>query len=448
MIEKEWTVRQLVNYLKNKLDNDFFVQAIWVNGEISNFTAHSSGHYYFTLKDEFARINCIMFANYAARLKTKPADGQKVLVKVNTSIYEKSGQIQLYVTDVTDIGMGILYQRFLELKEKLEQEGVFNSALKKPLPKYPFRIAVVTGKATAARQDVISTIQRRWPVAKIMEFNCLVQGEQAYLSIIEALSKADVSDADIIILARGGGSIEDLWSFNEETLIRFIQQLKTPLISGVGHETDTTLVDYISDYRAPTPTGAAEMATPSLIDVRNEIDDNETRIKRSILNTLNLKNDQITQLAEKKVLRNPELLTQKASMNLIMNIRSLEHYVIVIQQKRYQIENQKKVLSTLKNTLFDHVANELTNNSQMLNERLNQVIANNKQTISHQIDLLNAYSPLSIIKKGYAIIEKDDKVLRSIQTVRLNDEISIRLTDGNLKAIISKKEKNNERNEL
>ena len=399
MIEKEWTVRQLVNYLKNKLDNDFFVQAIWVNGEISNFTAHSSGHYYFTLKDEFARINCIMFANYAARLKTKPADGQKVLVKVNTSIYEKSGQIQLYVTDVTDIGMGILYQRFLELKEKLEQEGVFNSALKKPLPKYPFRIAVVTGKATAARQDVISTIQRRWPVAKIMEFNCLVQGEQAYLSIIEALSKADVSDADIIILARGGGSIEDLWSFNEETLIRFIQQLKTPLISGVGHETDTTLVDYISDYRAPTPTGAAEMATPSLIDVRNEIDDNETRIKRSILNTLNLKNDQITQLAEKKVLRNPELLTQKASMNLIMNIRSLEHYVIVIQQKRYQIENQKKVLSTLKNTLFDHVANELTNNSQMLNERLNQVIANNKQIISHQIDLLNAYSPFKHHKK-------------------------------------------------
>jgi len=448
MIEKEWTVRQLVSYLKNKLDNDFFVQAIWVNGEISNFTAHSSGHYYFTLKDEFARINCIMFANYAARLKIKPTDGQKVLVKVNTSIYEKSGQIQLYVTDITDIGMGILYQRFLELKKKLEQEGLFDSSLKKPLPKYPFRIAVVTGKATAARQDVISTIQRRWPPAEILEFNCLVQGEQAYLSIIEALSKADVSDADIIILARGGGSIEDLWSFNEETLIRFIHQLKTPLISGVGHETDTTLVDYISDHRAPTPTGAAEMATPNLSDIKNEITDSKSRIKHSIAKLLSLKNEQIVQLANKTVLTSPALLTQKASMNLIMNIRSLEHYVTVIQQKRYQIDGHKKTLSTLKDTLFDHVTNELATNSQVLNEKIKQMITDNKQIISHNIDLLNAYSPLNIIKKGYAIIEKDDKVIRSIQTVRLNDEISIRLTDGNLKAIISKKEKNDERNEL
>lgn len=448
MTEKEWTVRQLVNYLKNKLDNDFFVQAIWVNGEISNFTAHSSGHYYFTLKDEYARISCIMFANYASRLKIKPANGQKVLIKVNTSIYEKSGQIQLYVTDIEDIGTGILYQRFLELKEKLAKEGIFNNEFKKPLPKYPFTIAVVTGKGTAARQDVISTIQRRWPVAKILEFNCLVQGEQAYLSIIEALSRADISKADIIILARGGGSIEDLWSFNEETLVRFIQQLKTPLISGVGHETDTTLVDYISDYRAPTPTGAAEMSTPFLADVRNELDDNEARIKRSIYKILSFKNDLLEQMANTKILTNPEMLTQKASMNLIMNIRSLEYYVTNLQKKRYEIEGYKKSLNALKSTLFQHVSNELQNNAQMIKESLNKMLSDDKKNISHYIDLLNAYSPLHIIQKGYAIIEKDDKVLKSINNVRINDEILVRLTDGNLKAIISKKEKNNERNEF
>ncbi|MEA5026424.1 MAG: exodeoxyribonuclease VII large subunit [Erysipelotrichaceae bacterium] len=448
MIEKEWTVSQLVNYLKSKLDADSFIQSIWVSGEISNFTAHSSGHFYFTLKDEFSRISCVMFASHASKLLKKPLDGQKVLLKSNTSIYEKSGQIQLYVLDIVDVGTGILYQKYLVLKEKLENEGLFSASHKQPLPKYPFTIAVVTGRDTAARQDVVTTLQRRWPVARIKEFNCLVQGQDAYLSIIEALRQADQSGSDIIILARGGGSIEDLWAFNEEALIRFIYSLKTPIITGVGHETDTTLVDFVSDQRAVTPTGAAELATFKLTDVQTGVAEAQQRIVNSVKRRLTDAESALLTARQRKVLLNPELIVQTAAMNLLMNIKTLEYNVIRQKQRGYQLDQLRNRISVIEQQRLNEIRKQISYAQQTLMPNMISLLKARKQDLAHHISLLKAYSPLHILEKGYAIPYHDQQMIKSIDDIEAEEELTIRMADGNLQTIVKTKEKFHDRTKL
>ena len=442
MIQKEWTVSQLINYLKNRLDSDSFIQSIWVLGEISNFTAHNSGHFYFTLKDSGSRISCVMFANFALRIDFKPVEGQKVLIQANTSIYEKSGQIQLYVTTMIDYGKGLLYQRFLALKEKLGEEGFFNDDHKKDIPKYPFKIAIVTGKDTAARQDVLTTIKRRWPIAIINEFPCLVQGDEAYLSIIKALAQADQIEADVILLVRGGGSIEDLWAFNEEILVKYIYELKTPIITGVGHETDTTLADYVSDKRAPTPTGAAELATPVLYDIVNEIDDAKRSLLMIIERILKNRNDQLFVVKNSQLILNPQTIIQRSSMNLMMMIKALDYQINDRKKLRIILDNQINIFDKTKNQLILNRQHQLELSKRYLKDKIESEVLRHKQMFSHDLDLLNAYSPLNIIKKGYAIINKDDLVIKSIEQVNIDDKLTIRLSDGVVKVNVNDKESN------
>ncbi len=442
MIQKEWTVSQLINYLKNRLDSDSFIQSIWVLGEISNFTAHNSGHFYFTLKDSGSRISCVMFANFALRIDFKPMEGQKVLIQANTSIYEKSGQIQLYVTTMIDYGKGLLYQRFLALKEKLGEEGFFNDDHKKDIPKYPFKIAIVTGKDTAARQDVLTTIKRRWPIAIINEFPCLVQGDEAYLSIIKALAQADQIEADVILLVRGGGSIEDLWAFNEEILVKYIYELKTPIITGVGHETDTTLADYVSDKRAPTPTGAAELATPVLYDIVNEIDDAKRSLLMIVERILKNRNDQLFVVKNSQLILNPQTIIQRSSMNLMMMIKALDYQINDRKKLRIILDNQINIFDKTKNQLILNRQHQLELSKRYLKDKIESEVLRHKQMFSHDLDLLNAYSPLNIIKKGYAIINKDDLVIKSIEQVNIDDKLTIRLSDGVVKVNVNDKESN------
>ena len=442
MIQKEWTVSQLINYLKNRLDSDSFIQSIWVLGEISNFTAHNSGHFYFTLKDSGSRISCVMFANFALRIDFKPVEGQKVLIQANTSIYEKSGQIQLYVTTMIDYGKGLLYQRFLALKEKLGEAGFFNDDHKKDIPKYPFKIAIVTGKDTAARQDVLTTIKRRWPIAIINEFPCLVQGDEAYLSIIKALAQADQIEADVILLVRGGGSIEDLWAFNEEILVKYIYELKTPIITGVGHETDTTLADYVSDKRAPTPTGAAELATPVLYDIVNEIDDAKRSLLMIIERILKNRNDQLFVVKNSQLILNPQTIIQRSSMNLMMMIKALDYQINDRKKLRIILDNQINIFDKTKNQLILNRQHQLELSKRYLKDKIESEVLRHKQMFSHDLDLLNAYSPLNIIKKGYAIINKDDLVIKSIEQVNIDDKLTIRLSDGVVKVNVNDKESN------
>jgi len=442
MIQKEWTVSQLINYLKNRLDSDSFIQSIWILGEISNFTAHNSGHFYFTLKDSGSRISCVMFANFALRIDFKPMEGQKVLIQANTSIYEKSGQIQLYVTTMIDYGKGLLYQRFLALKEKLGEAGFFNDEHKKYIPKYPFKIAIVTGKDTAARQDVLTTIKRRWPIAIINEFPCLVQGDEAYLSIIKALAQADQIEADVILLVRGGGSIEDLWAFNEEILVKYIYELKTPIITGVGHETDTTLADYVSDKRAPTPTGAAELATPVLYDIVNEIDDAKRSLLMIVERILKNRNDQLFVVKNSQLILNPQMIVQRSSMNLIMMIKALDYQINDRKKLRIILDNQINIFDKTKDQLILNRQHQLELSKRYLKDKIESEVLKHKQLFSHDLDLLNAYSPLNIIKKGYAIINKDDLVIKSIEQVNIDDKLAIRLSDGVVKVSVNDKESN------
>ena len=256
------TVAALTRYIKYKIDNDANLNEVYIKGEISNFKHHSRGHFYFTIKDEESRINAIMFASSTKNINFEPIDGMKVLVKGRISVFEQTGNYQIYVTDMMEDGIGNLYALFEKLKKDLEKEGLFDKAHKKQIPKIPNRIGVVTAPTGAAIKDIISTINRRYPLCEVILFPSLVQGREAKDDIVRNIKIADTYNLDTLIVGRGGGSLEDLWAFNEEVVARAIYECKTPVISAVGHEIDFTISDFVSDVRAATPTGAAELAVP------------------------------------------------------------------------------------------------------------------------------------------------------------------------------------------
>ena len=263
------TVTQLTKYIKYKIDNDVNLDTVYLKGEISNFKAHTRGHFYFTIKDENTRINAVMFSSSASRIKFTPTDGMKVLVTGKISVYEATGGYQIYVNEMLEDGVGNLYIAFEQLKKKLEAEGLFDPSKKKRIPKIPTTIGIITAPTGAAIKDILSTIKRRWPLAQTILFPSLVQGEEAANDIVRNINLSKNFDLDVLIVGRGGGSIEDLWPFNEEIVARAIYELDTPVISAVGHEIDFTISDFVADLRAPTPTGAAEMAVPNMSDVSN-----------------------------------------------------------------------------------------------------------------------------------------------------------------------------------
>ena len=286
MEDKYLSVTALTRYIKYKLDNDKNLQEVYLRGEISNFKAHTRGHYYFTIKDENSRINAIMFSFNASKLKFIPEDGMKVLVKGKISVFESTGNYQIYVSNMLEDGVGNLHIAFEQLKKKLGDEGLFDLKYKKEIPKIPMKVGIITASTGAAVKDILSTIKRRFPICKTILFPCLVQGELAKDDIVKKLDIADNYGLDVIILGRGGGSIEDLWPFNEEVVARKVFACKTPIISGVGHQIDFTICDFVADKRAETPTGAAERAVPMLSDLLLEIDNYKTRYLNAIKRVL------------------------------------------------------------------------------------------------------------------------------------------------------------------
>ena len=292
-----WSVSYLLNSIKSTLDQNVLLKSFWVKGEISNFTAHSSGHWYFSLKDEQARISCIMFQGYTKDVLFRPKNGDKVLVRGSITVYNLQGQLQCSVFSMQNDGLGDLFIQFEMLKKKLFEEGLFDEKFKKPLPKYPLSIGIITGDNTAALQDILKVLNHRWPIADICVYPCIVQGEQASASIIKQLKIADTKH-DVLILARGGGSIEDLWAFNNEKLARVIFDLYTPIVTGVGHETDTTIVDLVSDFRAPTPTGAAQIATPDSSVVNSVITRSRNDLIRMMKEQLSSRFTQLNQIKQ------------------------------------------------------------------------------------------------------------------------------------------------------
>lgn len=388
------TVSQLNRYIAFRIKEDKQLKGILISGEISNFTNHTkSGHLYFTLKDSTSSVKAVMFASAASQLRFVPASGMRVIISANVQVYERDGVYQLYVNDMQPDGIGALYIAFEQLKERLSAEGLFDESLKKPLPEFPTKIGIVTSIEAAALQDMLNIISRRYPIAEIVIYPCLVQGASAPESICSALKRADSGENDIIIVGRGGGSLEDLMAFNSESIARAIFNCETPVISAVGHETDTTIADYAADLRAPTPSAAAELAVPEL---------------SSLINFFN---------ASQKVLEK-KLIDKTAFLRLQLENRERS---LISAEPKNRIENSKKLLDERKHRLQELLKIQTELKSAELRAK---------------ISALDNLSPTKIMMRGYSLVYKDDKLIHSVSELKTGDNISVKLHDGEIEAAV------------
>lgn len=414
MDDKYLSVTALTRYIKYKIDNDIHLQEVYLRGEISNFKAHTRGHYYFTIKDETSRISAIMFSFNASKLKFLPEDGMKILVKGKISVFESTGNYQIYVEEMMEDGIGNLHIAFEQLKKKLEDEGLFDQKHKKPIPKIPMKVGIITASTGAAVKDILSTIKRRFPICKTILFPCLVQGELAKDDIVKKLDIADNYGLDVIILGRGGGSIEDLWPFNEEIVARKVFSCKTPIISGVGHQIDFTICDFVADVRAETPTGAAERAVPKLSDLLLEINNFEIRCTNNIKRILDNNKLRLKKLKESYVLKNPlgmyEIKEQKLD-NIIDKLNTIINTIIYTNKSKLEIIEGSIIFK---------------DPTVLYSDKL-------KKT-NHLIEKLEILNPLNALKRGYSIAKKDDKCINSIKGLKKDDNINIIIKDGEVKA--------------
>lgn len=392
-----WTVSELTQYLRGLFSTANELQDLWVTGEVSNATRSAAGHFYFTLKDNAASIRCVMWKQQFVSQHYLPKEGELLQVHGYIDIYPPNGVYQLYADRFSPLGAGLLYQEFIRLKNKLEREGLFDVDRKKSIPSHPKRIGIVTSLAAAALQDIINTLRRRYPLAEVIIAPALVQGEEAPASLIRALMLLDQQiKPDVIILARGGGSIEDLWAFNDENLVRVIASLETPIVTGIGHETDFTLADFASDLRAPTPTAAAELITPNIEDLKKAL---AAQIQRL---------NQTTQI---------QLYQIKQSFQ--QTIHRLE-----LANPRYQIRTDRQRL--------DELQYRLKKNAQYsFEQKLNHV-----QNLSHRLAALN---PQTVLEHGYAMLQSSQgELIRSITQIFVGESIGVHLADGSFDAQVEK----------
>lgn len=416
MDNKYLTISQLNKYIKYVIDNDSNLSEVFLKGEISNFKAHTRGHFYFTLKDETSRISAIMYASNTSKIKFTPADGMKVLVTGKISVFEANGAYQIYVSDMLEDGIGNLYVAFEQLKAKLAKEGLFDLNKKKAIPKMPKRIGVITASTGAAIRDIVSTIQRRFPIAEIYLFPSLVQGPNAAVDIVKQIDRAKDYNLDTLIVGRGGGSIEDLWPFNEEIVARAIFACPIPTILAVGHEIDFTISDYVADLRAPTPTGAAEMAVPQKKDVLNYIEQLKIRLNKVLINNLILNKEKLTRVKNSYIFTNPIALYESKGMIFDKIVERLKYGITSL----YMLK--EKDYLNVKNT------NILQNPYQLLDKK-----ANNYLNLLSKLETLN---PLDTIKRGYTIVRSNGIVKTKSKEFKKGDILEIEFQDGKIKSSV------------
>lgn len=432
MSQRLFEVSTLVHYLKMSIQENVQLQSIMVKGEISNFTNHRSGHWYFTLKDTKAKVSCVMFATYASRNPILIKEGMQVIVSGNMSMYEASGSIQLYALKVQADGLGDLYLQLAQIKEKLQKEGLFDTSHKKLLSEYPMRIAIVSAKSGAAIHDVLITLRSRWPIADVEVFPSLVQGENAAQDIINNLLKIDSLGFDAIILARGGGSLEDLWCFNQEDLVRCIYHLKTFIVSGIGHESDTTISDYVSDLRAPTPTAAAQLITPDIKEIKQQITNRFQLLYQNMKSILEHANKDVNRLMKHHYIKDPTVYIKDLQFKLAMQIKALSIIENQIQNNRALIIRQKqyvKLITLKKLATYSQDKKTITQN---LKKSMQYFKASKQKSLQEVIQLMDAYSPLKILKRGYHIAYQKELLLKSIHDVKYDSEIQMIFHDGTL----------------
>lgn len=382
------TVGQLNTYIKSVLEGDYHLRNIFVVGEISNFTASKNGHWYMTLKDQTGAMKAVMFRGSNYRLQFLPEDGMKVICFGSVSVYLQGGNYQFIVENMQPDGLGSLNLAFEQLKERLGKEGLFNPALKKPIPSYPKRIGVCTSPTAAAFQDICNVLRRRWPFAELVLAETLVQGDQAPPQICKALRQLDAAGVDVILVARGGGSIEDLWCFNDESVARTVFSMETPVVSGVGHETDFTIIDFVADQRAPTPSAAAELCTPDRLEEYEKTMLLKSRLLASMQNELK---------------RNRTRVDALASSNVLKSMQSL------INERRLRLDGLME----------------------RLQHKIGMELSGNRNRLSVAAGKLDAYAPLKVLSRGYSLsFTEEGKVIQSIKQVTPEDRININVSDG------------------
>lgn len=439
--KKYLTVTALNKYLAYKIDTDINLRSFVILGEISN-TRVSKGHLYFVLKDEDAEISAVMFANYYNNLSFVVKDGIKVLVKCSLQLYQKKGTYNLQVTNMSEYGVGDLYQNFLKLKDKLSKEGLFDSNHKKAIPIYSERIGLITSDTGDARFDVVSTIEKRFPIAKIYLYPALVQGIEAPNSLIKAIRKVEEDNlVDVLIIARGGGSIEDLSCFNDEELARTIYNCNIPIISGVGHESDFTICDFVSDERAPTPTGAAVLATRDKNVLISEINSYQNKLIQLTRKILENKIYEYNIVSQNHFLRNFDEVI-KLKEERILNLEKILYLNSPI--KKLEIANEK--LINLSNSLkkynieekIESKILEINNFEKTINKFLINKIDNNNNIIDNLIDKMILLNPLNLMKKGYTLTYKDGSLITSINDISLDSIIRTTFIDGTIESKVIK----------
>lgn len=414
------TIGEFTSYLKLMFDNSTKMRNVYLKGEISNFKRHPTGHLYFSLKDEKSKINAIMFARDTFNLKFNPTDGTKVLVHGRVSIYEQAGNYQIYVDEMEEDGIGNLYKKYEELKKKLELEGLFDQEHKKVIPFFPKRVGVITAKTGAAIRDIVTTIKRRCPITEIIVFSSLVQGDGAKEDIVRNIHLAENYNIDTLIVGRGGGSIEDLWPFNEEIVARAIYECNIPIISAVGHETDFTIADFVADARAATPTAGAMIATPVLTDLIKHNDQLKIRLNETILKKIKIFNLELDRFKNSYVLKNPMIMYDNKKQKLIMYSDKLNGLINNI------IINKKNKLNILHNNHI--IINPIT----IYNDKIKYLDKLNEKLL--------VINPLNTLKRGYSVLYKDNSTINSIKKLKINDKIKIKLVDGLVDVSIDKME--------
>lgn len=390
------SVSELNEYIKLVLEHDELLMNVYVKGEISNFTNHyKTGHMYFSLKDAGGAVKAVMFRGNAIRLKFMPENGMKVLVSGRVGVFPRDGQYQIYVDSMEPDGIGALALAFEQLKQKLEKEGIFAEGRKRPLPQMPMRIGVITSPTGAAIRDILNILGRRFPLAEVDLYPALVQGENAAADLVRGLAHFNrAKNVDVIIIGRGGGSIEDLWAFNEEPLVRVVAMSEIPVISAVGHETDFTLCDFAADKRAPTPSAAAEIAVPNAEDILYTVQTADMRLRRAMNQKISMARERLDRLAASRVLKNPQN---------------------VIDDKRMALLTEER----------------------MLHEKMQAVLQRKGASLGEKAAKLGALNPLAVLARGYAaVFDEQNKVIQNTEGVKVGDDIMLAMADGKLSATV------------
>lgn len=387
------TVSQLNRYISGKFKSDENLCGIMIRGEISNFTNHyKTGHFYFTLKDKDSSVKAVMFRGYTERLAFMPESGMSVILIGDVQVFERDGVYQIYVHDMQPDGLGAFNLAYEQLKEKLEKQGIFTEEHKLPIPSFPKKICLITAGTGAALQDMLNIIERRCPVTEAVLISALVQGKDAPESICSAIKTAQTTDCDLIIVGRGGGSIEDLWAFNSEAVAMAIYNSKIPVISAVGHQTDVTIADFAADLRAPTPSAAAELAVPDKTELIGIVDSYVNRIEQNLKYQISSNIDKTADLLSRLQRQSPEV--------------KLEFY--------------GKQLISFKN---------------QINTQISVCLNNNKQHLAKNMSVISALSPMNVLLRGYSITYKNDKIVKSADEIKSGDRITVRFTDSSINAI-------------